>query len=231
MPRQKDLKKLVRARMRKTGEAYTAARAQIVKRKAVEKAAAPQQPGDVLVTDYAKVAGMSDAAVKAKTACTWERWVKSLDHHGAASMPHGEIATLIHEKWKVDGWWSQMVAVGYERIKGLRERGQRRTGHYDASKSRTFNVPVARVFDAVTVRRLLARWLPDASKVRTTRKERSARLVMKDGSIAAFGLTKKGETKTILSVQQGKLPDRAARERVKRSWGERLDALAEVLRS
>jgi hypothetical protein len=32
MPRQKDLKRLVRARMRKTGEAYTAARAQILKK-------------------------------------------------------------------------------------------------------------------------------------------------------------------------------------------------------
>ena len=30
MPRNKDLKRLVRARMQKTGEAYTAARAQIV---------------------------------------------------------------------------------------------------------------------------------------------------------------------------------------------------------
>ena len=32
MPRQKDLKRLVRARMKKTGEAYTAARAQIIKK-------------------------------------------------------------------------------------------------------------------------------------------------------------------------------------------------------
>ena len=31
MPRQKDLKRLVRTRMRKTGEAYTAARAQILR--------------------------------------------------------------------------------------------------------------------------------------------------------------------------------------------------------
>jgi hypothetical protein len=31
MPRQKDLKRLVRARMKKTGEAYTTARSQILK--------------------------------------------------------------------------------------------------------------------------------------------------------------------------------------------------------
>jgi hypothetical protein len=132
MPRQKDLKKLVRTRMRKTGEAYTAARAQILKPGPAGKTAAGASPNPVPVTDYATLAGMSDAAVKAKTGCTWERWVKSLDHHGAATLPHIEIARLIHDTWKVGGWWSQMVAVGYERIKGLRERGQRRTGHYDA---------------------------------------------------------------------------------------------------
>ena len=32
MPRNKDLKRLVRARMKKTGEAYTSARAQILKK-------------------------------------------------------------------------------------------------------------------------------------------------------------------------------------------------------
>lgn len=231
MPRQKDLKKLVRTRMRKTGEAYTAARAQIAKRSTAGKTAAAPSPTAVSAADYAKVAGMSDAAVKAKTGCTWERWVKSLDHHGAATMPHREIAALVHETWKVDGWWSQTVAVGYERIKGLRERGQRRTGKYAASKSKTFNAPAAKVFQALTVRRLLARWLPDAAKVRTASEERSARLALKDGSIAAFWFTKKGEARTALAVQQEKLPDKAAQERVKRYWGERLDALAELLRS
>jgi len=222
MPRQKDLKKLVRTRMRKTGEAYTAARAQILKHKDSGKT-------DTVI-DHARLAGMSDAAVKAKTGCTWERWVRSLDHYGAADMPHGEIARLIREKWKIGGWWSQMVTVGYERIKGLREKGQRRGGRFDASKSRTFNTPAAKVFDAVTRKRLLARWLPDAARVRTARKERSARLTMQDGSIAAFWLTTKGEAKTALSVQQENLPDKATKERVKRYWGERLSALAELLR-
>jgi hypothetical protein len=231
MPRQKDLKKLIRARMGKTGEAYTAARAQLLKRKAVQKTTAASAPNVGPATGYAQLAGMSDAAVKAKTGCTWERWVKSLDHHGAATMPHAEIARLIHEKWKVDGWWSQMVTVGYERIKGLRDRGQRRTGHYDASKSKTLNVPAAEVFDAVTSMRLLARWLPDASKVRTASKDRSARLAMQDGSIAAFWLTQKGEARTAVAVQQEKLPDKATQERVKRYWGERLNALAELLRT
>jgi hypothetical protein len=28
----------------------------------------------------------------------------------------------VHEKYKMRGWWTQMVVVGYERIRGLRDR-------------------------------------------------------------------------------------------------------------
>ena len=63
-----------------------------------------------------------------KTGCTWERWVKSLDHAKAYTWSHREIAQYVHEKYKVPGWWAQTVTVGYERIKGLRAIGQRRDG-------------------------------------------------------------------------------------------------------
>jgi hypothetical protein len=127
MPTNKDLKRLVRARMRKTGEAYTAARAHIIKK---PKAAAASKPNLATTSvDYAALAGMSDEKVKAKTGCTWERWVRALDGKGAERMSHRDIARLVSEKYKVDGWWSQTVTVGYERIKGLRARGQRRDGH------------------------------------------------------------------------------------------------------
>jgi uncharacterized protein YndB with AHSA1/START domain len=230
MPRQKDLKRLVRIRMKKTGEAYTTARSHVLKRKSKRATHGPVPAAAVPVAEYAARAGMTDAAIKAKTGCTWERWVTSLDHHGAATMEHRDIATLVYEKWKVDGWWAQTVAVGYERIKGLRERGQRRTGHYDASKSKTLDVPAATLFHAVTDQAMLRRWLPDAVTVRTATKARSARIGMRDGAIAAFWFTSKGGGKTALSVQQEKLPDRETLERVKKYWGERLDALAEMLR-
>ena len=221
MPLQKDFKRLVRARMSKTGESYTAARARILQLTPVPQPAA----------DYAKLAGMTDAAVKAKTGCTWERWVRSLDHHGAAALPHREIAKMIAETWNVGDWWSQMVAVGYERIKGLRERGQRRSGQFDAARSKTFGVPAERVFDALTGKTMLRRWLPGAAEVRKATRVRSVRLSMKDGSTAAFWLVKKGDAKTTLAVQQDKLPDRATQERVKRYWGERFEVLQELLRS
>ncbi|MDP9205875.1 MAG: hypothetical protein M3P12_10540 [Gemmatimonadota bacterium] len=220
MPTNKDLKRLVRARMRKTGEAYTAARTHIIKKpKALTKS-----------VDYAALAGMSDEKVEAKTGCTWERWVYALDRKGAERMSHRDIAALVSEKYKVDGWWSQTVTVGYERIKGLRARGQRRDGTYEAGKSRTFNVPVTALFDAWANARVRRRWLNgESAKVRTATAPKSMRLGWTDGSIIAVGFTAKGKSKSSVALAHTKLPDRETANRFKEYWSNRLDALGEVL--
>ncbi len=182
MPSNRDLKRLVRARMRKTGEAYTAARAQIIRKgrartAPLSAAATPPLASAPVPKDYAKLAGMSDAALKEKTGCTWERWVRSLDHHGADRMTHRDIAAMVRSKYKIDGWWSQTVAVGYERIKGLRARGQQRNGTYEMTKSRTFGVPVTTLFAAWADADIRRRFLNGASvRVRRSTAPRSMRL-------------------------------------------------------
>jgi hypothetical protein len=223
MPRQKDLKRLVRARMHKTGEAYTAARAQVLAKPRAKPKSAP-------APDYATIAGMSNAAIKQKTGCSWERWVRSLDYHGAASMSHRDIAKLVSTKYKVDSWWTQTVAVGYERIKGLRARGQQRDGTFRASKSRTFNVPVSTLFDAWMDAGVRKRWLNGANvRVRTATASKSIRLDWTDGSIIAIGFTSKGKSKSSVALEHSKLADRDAATAIKEYWSERLDALGEVL--
>ena len=67
----------------------------------------------------------------------WKKWVYALDRKKAYELSHRELAQLIKDKYHTPDWWTQTVAVGYERIKGLRVRGQRRDGFYSASKSRT----------------------------------------------------------------------------------------------
>jgi hypothetical protein len=251
MTRDKDLKRLVRARMQKTGESYTAARSRIVGKAprnssapsaavAAPEPATPRTPehGKVAATsvapaapDYAKIAGMSDEAVKAKTGCDWARWVHALDRRKAHEMSHREIAAVVNEKYGIDGWWSQMVTVGYERIKGLRERGQRRDGGFEASKSKSYNVPVEQLYDAWALARHRRRWLTDAEpKVRSTSRPKSLRLALEDGTTVALWFMSKGERKSSVSVQHLGLPDRAAADRSKQLWGERLEALAERLR-
>jgi hypothetical protein len=223
MPTNKDFKRLVRGRMQKTGESYTTARAHVLKRKP------PVGLGAESVT-YATLAGKSDAILKAKTGCTWERWVKALDRAHAHTWPHREIAAYVHEKYKVPGWWAQTVTVGYERIKGLRAIGQRRDGLFEATKSRTFAVPLARLYRAFHDARTRARWLPGVDlTVRTTTRERSMRITWPDRTSVEVGFASRGPAKSQVQLQHGKFADGAAATRAKQYWAERLGALGEVL--
>jgi hypothetical protein len=223
MPIHKDFKRLVRGRMQKTGEAYTTARAHLLKQK--PPAAVP--PATV---DFAKLAGRSDAVLKEKTGCTWERWVKALDRAQAYTWPHREIAKYVQEKYRIAGWWAQTVTVGYERIKGLRAVGQRRDGSFEASKSKTFAVPLARLYSAFHQARMRARWLPGVDlTIRTATRDKSMRITWPDRTSVELGFTSKGPAKSQVALQHGKLQDRAAATRVKQYWTERLDALAQIL--
>ena len=236
MPKQKDLKRLTRSRMQKTGESYTAARAQLLAKK--DRAgsspmpptppAPPEIPAEA--PDYAALAGISDEAVKAKTGCTWERWVRALDAKGATEWSHREIARYVHEKFKIPSWWSQTVTVGYERIKGLREVGQRRGGGYEASKSKTFPVPVSRLYRAFRDPRWRAKWLPAVElTVRTATVDRSMRITWEDGTAVDVGFFAKGDAKSQVQIGLTKLASRADAEARKAYWAERLGALAELL--
>jgi hypothetical protein len=223
MPTNKDFKRLVRGRMQKTGESYTTARAHLLK----QKPAAPVAPAPV---DYARLAGKSDATLKAKTGCTWDRWVKALDHAHAHTWPHRDIAEYVHKKYKLPGWWAQTVTVGYERIKGLRAIGQRRDGSFEATKSKTFAVPLARLYRAFDDARTRARWLPGVDlTVRTATREKSMRITWPDRTSVEVGFTRRGAAKSQVQLQHGKLPDPAAAMRVKQYWAERLGALEGVL--
>ena len=239
MPRQKDLKRLVRARMEKTGEAYTAARSQILRKPRAAKVAdadAAQASAAATIThpapkDYATIAGMSDAAIEEKTGCDWERWVTALDYARAYDLSHREIARLVKEKYDTPSWWTQMVTVGYERIKGLRERGQQRSGTFTMNRSRTFDVDVTTLYDAWADGRRRRRWLGETGvKVRTATAPKSMRLQMRDGAIVAVGFYPKGKDKSSVALEQARLPDRETMDRLKQRWSERLDALGEELK-
>jgi hypothetical protein len=225
MPAHKDFKRLVRGRMQKTGESYTTARAQLRKQKPTSAVAPAPLPAD-----YARLAGRSDAILKERTGCTWERWVQALDRAKAHTWSHREIAKYVIEKYKVPGWWAQTVTVGYERIKGLRAVGQRRDGSFEANKSKTFPVPLARLYRAFHDARLRSRWLPGVDlTIRTATRPKSMRITWPDRTLVVVGFEGKGPRKSLVAIQHGKLPDKAATTRVKEYWAERLGALEEVL--
>jgi len=224
MPRDKDRKRIIRDRMKKTGESYTAARAHVITRPA---AARPRPPR---LANHAALAGMTDERISTKTGRTWTQWVDALDSDGAATMPHGRIATIVHDKYGTPDWWAQTVTVGYERIKGLRERGQRRDGSYEATKSRTFNVPVSTLFRAWADDAKRRRWLDGSGAiVRSATASKAMRLRWPDGTVVVVGFTAKGKSKSMVALAHTKLRSRDASRTAKEYWAARLDALAALL--
>lgn len=224
MPTDKDFKRLVRGRMQKTGESYTAARAHL--RTHMPTPAAPKPA----TADYAKLAGRSDAVLKERTGCTWERWVKALDRARAYNWTHGEIARYVHEKYKIPGWWAQTVTVGYERIKGRRVIGQRQDGTFEASKSKTFAVPLERLYGAFHDGRTRARWLPGIDlTVRAATRDKSMRITWPDRTSVEVWFTARGAAKSNVALAHGKLPDRGSSARIKQFWAERFEALKDLL--
>jgi uncharacterized protein YndB with AHSA1/START domain len=223
MPTSKDLKRLTRSRMKKTGESYTTARARL---RAKKRSDAPGTPEP----DHAARAGMSDEAVRAKTGHVWKEWVRLLDARGAADMPHREIARCLHDHFDVPAWWTQMVAVGYERIQGRRDVGQASDGAYRASKSKTLPVPVKKLYRAFSEARTRNRWLKGVKmKIRTARPDQSIRITWEDGTSVEATFTAKGDGKSQVAIEHRKLPAKSDVAKAKAYWTERLDLLARVL--
>jgi hypothetical protein len=187
-------------------------------------------PKPAAPVDYATIAGRRDAVLEEKTGCTWERWVRALDHVQAYTWTHREIATYVGEQYGLSGWWAQGVTVGYERIKGLRAIGQRRDGSFEATRSRTFAVPLVRLYRAFHDARARARWLPGVElTVRTATRGKSMRITWPDRTSVAVDFASRGPGKSQVAVQHEKLPDRAAAARAKEFWADRLDALGQFL--
>ena len=218
MTTQKTLKRRVRARSAKTGESYTAARSQLLRK------ATPPAP------DATALTGMTDEAMRRGSGRTIGEWLEVLDAWGASERRHPEIARWLVDEHGIGGWWAQSVTVGYERARGMRALHERPDG-YEVSASRTISVAAERISDAFTDEALRAVWLPDAPiSVRTANRGRSARFDWGDPpSLIGFNLVAKGEGKTQIGLAHQKLPDAATAERIKVMWRERLSALKEML--
>jgi hypothetical protein len=219
MTQQKDFKRVVRARMQKTGEAYTTARLHLTKKQ------------DAPAPDYAALAGLSDESVTKATGRSWSMWVALLDEADGNEMPHPALTKHIRATYDTSSWWTQMVAVGYERIIGLRALGQKRSGDWAVTKSKTVGVPLAKLYAAFNARGR-AKWLPGVTlTVRRATPNKSMRLRWEDGSPIDVGFIAKGESKSQVALEHGKLASKADADRMRAFWTVHLNALAAMLKS
>jgi uncharacterized protein YndB with AHSA1/START domain len=177
-----------------------------------------------------KFANVGDDAVRKRTGKSWAEWFELLDSAGARSMNHTEIAACLYERLNCPGWWNQMVAVGYEQSRGLRQKHERPDG-YSISVSRVVASPVTRLFAAWNNAPTRTRWL---GRTRLTiRKEtanKSMRVTWSDNKTSLeVNFYAKGRSKSQVVVQHSKLADADACTKMKAFWAKSLDKLKTML--
>jgi len=168
---------------------------------------------------------MSDEAVKAKTGKDWAAWFKLLDAAQGRTLEHRAIVTLLSKTHGVPGWWRQMVAVEYERARGLRAVHQKSDG-FSVSASKTIAVALPRLFRASATESQRKRWFPAGNFVASSvTKEKYLRGAWKEGARLEFGFYAKGTDKAQITVQVNKLGSARDVARERAAWKAALAAL------
>ena len=172
-----------------------------------------------------RLAGVGTDAVAKATGKAWDQWLAILDKAGAVAMPHKAIAAMLADKFGVPPWWSQMVAVGYEQARGLRELHQKTDG-FAASASRTVATGLERLYGAWADPALRALWLGDAPvEVKRATDGKSMRITWTAGdSSVDVTFNPTGDGQEPRAVQHGKLADHKAGPRRRASGAARSTA-------
>jgi hypothetical protein len=219
MTEHKSFKRLVRGRMEKTGESYTAARANLLRAEEPKRADRP-----ALAT--------SDESIRQRTGRGWEEWFDRLDEWGAIDRTHREIARWVAAQQGIHplAWNAQAVAASYERARGVRVVGEKPDG-FAITTSKTVAVAVERLYDAFVDESLRTRWLPDGElHERTATKPKSARFDWGEGRTRVnVTFLSKGEAKSTAALEHRRLLDADEAERMKAYWRQRVVTLKEVL--
>jgi len=211
-----------------------AAKKRAVKKAPVRKAAPRKKAAPALASradgEALRLAGIGTDAVAKATGKAWDRWLALLDKAGAVAMPHRAIAKLVAEKFGAPPWWSQMVAVGYEQARGLREVNQNALG-YSATVSRTLAANLGRLYGAWADPALRSLWLGDAPVVVTRAKDgKSMRMKWTaGGSSVEVNFSPAGAGKSRVAVEHARLGGREDVDEKKHFWAGALGRLKALL--
>ena len=110
---------------------------------------------------------VSSEAVKKATGKTWDEWLVILDREGARQMLHKDIARLLRGKGYIEsGWWSQMVANGYEISIGRRAIGETLSAGFEIGVRKTFHVSPEQAWEFLTQPEGMKAWLGTISQLK-----------------------------------------------------------------
>jgi hypothetical protein len=213
MTAQKSFKRLVRARMAKTGERYATARAQLLR-----------DAGDDAATDRdVPRLACSDDRIRERTDRGWEEWFDLLDSWDAESMQHTELARRVAELLDVSvlAWDAQAIVASFERSRGMRAVGERiGPDGFVASASKTIAASAESVFAAFVDHEHRRSWLRDLELTeRTVAPSKRARFDVDGGVTRLFvSIEPKGAARCTVTVEHSRLAGPEERARRKDEW-------------
>ncbi len=172
---------------------------------------------------------MSDAAVKAKTGRNWMGWFVILNKANANAMPHQDVANLLYTKYKVPGWWAQMITVEYERARGGRKKHERPDG-FSVSVSKTITVDLAAAYRAFADAKMRVKWTPKGKAEPTTcTANKYWRAKWNGGARLEVGFYAKGAGKSQITIQISKLAKKSDVERQRAAWKAAVEKLGALV--
>jgi hypothetical protein len=171
----------------------------------------------------------SDAAVKAKTGRDWAAWFELLDRAGAKQLNHKQITQLLIDKHAVPRWWNQMVAVEYERSRGLRARHEKADG-FSVSVSKTVATSLGTLYEATADATKRKKWFPKGVFESSSQtKDKYFRGAWNKTARLDIGFYAKGVGKAQIALQVNKLADQASVDVERATWQTALAKLQTLL--
>jgi hypothetical protein len=230
------LKQAIRARAKKTGERYTAARRHVLGLRKPDTRPAPAPAAPPPSRPF------SDAALVAKTGHGFDHWFAVLDAFGAEAKGHTAAARHLRDDHGVPGWHSQGITVAWEREHGLRAVNQAKGG-FQVTVTKAVHAGVPAVVKALRrpgpwlegadpgLRAALAKGVRPPAKGITTRADGLARLRYKwAGTTVEFWIEPRPRGASVAVGNLG-LADPAAVEVRRAQWRQALGSLKHALES
>ncbi len=201
--------------------------------RATPKRAAPRVARAPAATPDSSLFPCGEEAIRAATGKGWNEWLALLDaaDAGAQGLDHQRVWDIAMRSLPdTAGWWGQMVSVGYERVRGLREKHESCSGEFQSTLSKTFAVPLFAAFAAWADANLRGQWL-DAPDLAFTKLNvgKNIRARWPDGALLDIRFNATGPDRCQIVVDTMKLDDGAAVQRAKAFWQAQFDRLQHYL--
>lgn len=239
MTQARKLKQAIRARARKTGESYAAARRSYLK---------PPTPLKLAPKAKARTAGsVSDRTAIEKTGHGLDHWFAVLDRYSRGRKDHTSAARHLSRDHGVPMWYCQGITIAWERARGHRVMNQSCDGDFQVSVSRVVPLTLAELFRVVGDAKERARWLAsaDPALVRALTaafagvKSKGLRMVnpkrarlryrWEPGAVEIALEDRPGGRRTTIVASNEGLPDAEVMERRRALWKDALDGLRAYL--